>query len=78
MNELDRRFRQKQGLPLIAVMEKTHLDAANSKFSCDPPEDPKIYIGDMDLMRLKIQLQMLPDLIHTRNGKVVEVPPLFR
>ena len=68
INEQDRHFQQKRDLPLIAIMEKTLLDAANSKFSGDL-EDLKICNGDIDLMRLKIQLQMLPDLIHTRNCK---------
>ena len=76
INELDRRFQQKRGLPLITVMEKTLLDAANSKFSGDLPEDLKIYNNDMNLMRLKIQLQMLPHLISTRNGKIVGAPPI--
>ena len=48
INELDRCFQQKRGLPLIPVMEKTLLDAANSKFSGDLPENLKIYNGDMD------------------------------
>lgn len=62
----------------MAEMEKIFLDTANSKFSGDLPEDLKIYNGDSDLMRLKIQLQMLPDLIRTRNGKVVGVPPIIQ
>ena len=38
----------------------------------------KYIMVDMDLMTLKLQLQTLPDLICTRNGKVVGGPPIVQ
>ena len=38
----------------------------------------KYIMVDMDLMTLKLQLQTLPDLIWTRNGKVVGGPPIVQ
>ena len=75
INELKRRFQQKRGLPVAAEIEKTLLSTANGTFKqiCD---DLQLYQGDLDFTRLQIQLQMLPDLIETRNKKLSpgEVP----
>ena len=69
INELKRRFQQKRGLPVAAEIEKKLLSAANGTFKqiCD---DLQLYQGDLDFTRLQIQLQMLPDLIETRNKKL--------
>lgn len=63
-------------LYLIAVIEKTLLDTANCKFLVIFHNILKYTMADTDIMRLKIQ--MLPDLIHTRNGKVAGAPPIVQ
>ena len=74
-NELKRRFQQKRGLPVAAVIEKTMLAAAGGSLE-QVPDDFQIYKGDLDLARLHIQLQMLPDLIRTRNMKLTNDIPI--
>ena len=74
-NELKRRFQQKGGLPVAAVIEKTMLAAAGGSLE-QVPDDFQIYKGDLDLARLHIQLQMLPDLIRTRNMKLTNDIPI--
>ena len=44
----------------------------------DIPADLKLYEKDVDLGKLKIQLQMLPDLIRTRNMKIPNCVPIKR
>lgn len=69
ISELKRRFEQKRGLPIVALIEKVLLSAANGQLaSSDALSDElKVYENDINLPRLSIQLQMLPDLIRTRN-----------
>ena len=77
INELRRRFQQKRGLPVVAVLEKVLLDSANGESnleSADFPEEFQLYKSDVDLAKLKTQLLMLPDLIKTRNLKVNSPP----
>ena len=79
INELRRRFQQKRGLPVVAVLEKILLDSANGESgleSADFPEEFQLYNGDVDLAKLKTQLLMLPDLIKTRNLKYVNSLPI--
>ncbi len=67
-SELKRRFQQKRGLPVVAVIEKVLLNAANGvSNSGELPDELQLYQTDVDLPRLKIQLQMIPGLIRTRN-----------
>ena len=42
----------------------------------DLPQDLKLYEKDVNLPKLKIQLQMLPDLIRTQNQKLTSSPPI--
>ena len=74
-NELKRRFQQKRGLPVAAVIEKTMLAAAGGSLE-QVPDDFQIYKNDLDLARLQIQLQILPDLIRTRNMKLSNDIPI--
>ena len=74
-NELKRRFQQKRRLLVAAVIEKTMLAAAGGSLQ-QVPDDFQIYKGDLDLARLQIQLQMLPDLIRTRNMKLSNDIPI--
>ena len=77
-NELKRCFQQKRGLPMAAMIEILLVTAAKST-SIDlgePPEELNLYKNDIDLKKLKIQLQMLPDLVRTRNVKVPNCIPI--
>lgn len=76
-SELKRRFQQKQGLPVAAVLEKTLIDAANSSPD-QVSDDLQIYKNDLNLVRLQTQLHMLPDLIRTRNMKPTCAVPIRR
>lgn len=80
INELKRWFQQKRGVPVAGVMEKLLLNAANR--TCielgELPEELELYKSDVDLPKLKTQLQMLPDLIRTRNVKVPNCVPIKR
>ena len=42
------------------------------------PADLKMYEKDVDLGKLKIQLQMLPDLIRIRNMRISNCVPIKR
>lgn len=53
-------------MPIAAAIEKTLLNSANNG---DIPEEVKLYSKEIDIKRLKIQLQMLPELIRTYNKK---------
>jgi len=78
INELKRRFQQKRGLPVVVVIEKVLLDACNGlSDSGDLPEEiQQLYQSDLDLPRLKVQLQMLLDLNRTRNIKLPNSVPI--
>ena len=72
VNELKRRFQQKRGVPIAAMIENVLISAAN-RTSVELEElttDLQMYERDIDLQKLKIQLQMLPDLIRTRNMNI--------
>ena len=78
ISELKRQFQQKRGLPIAAMMEKLLMTAANNT-SIDLgelPEEMQLYKNDIDLQKLKHQLQMLPDLIRTRNVNVPNCIPI--
>ena len=68
INELKRSFQQKRGLPVVAAIEKTLLDAANGSLE-QVSDDLQIYKNDLDLVILQTQLHMFPDLIRSRNTK---------
>ncbi len=79
INELKRRFQQKRGMPLVALMEKVLLDASNGEQGSEHlPEELQLYRNDIDVQRLKTQLLMLPDLIRTRNLKLPNHLPVKR
>ena len=50
---------------LAATLERTLLHAFANEFEL--PDDLSIYLKDINLDKLKIQLQMLPDLLRTFN-----------
>ena len=81
-SELRRRFQQKRGIPIAAMIEKLLIHATNRTDVeigiGDIPADLKLYEKDVDLGTLKIQLQMLPDLIRTRNTKIPNCVPIKR
>jgi len=52
------------------------LDAANGTFSGELPQELQMYKNDIDLTRLKVQLQMMPDLIRTRNQLPTNLVPI--
>ena len=53
----------------MALIEKALLSAANAQSVSDTlPDELKLYENDINLARLKVQLQMLPDVIRTRNS----------
>ena len=68
IHELKRRLQQEQGMPVAEVIERVLLDAANGTFSGELPQELQMYKNDIDLTRLKVQLQMMPDLIRTRKA----------
>ncbi len=66
--ELKRRFDQNRGMHIAASVEKTLLDGCNHcQSDTTIPEDLGIYANELDLQRLQIQLQMLPDLVRAYN-----------
>ena len=77
-NELKRHFQQKRGLPMAAMIETLLVTAANSTSTDlgELPEELKLYENDIDLKKLKTQLQMFPDLVQTRNVKVPNCIPI--
>ena len=77
ISELKRRFQQRRGLPVAAGIEKMLLAAVNGNPE-QVPDELQIYKNDLDLARLQVQLQMLPDLIHTRNLKLTSDIPIRR
>jgi len=66
VNELKRRSTQKLGLPIACTLEKVLIGAANRTQVDleDLPDELKLY-EEINLEKLKIQLQMLPDLVRT-------------
>ena len=67
--ELKRRFQQKNGLPIAGAIEKVLLQAGNATptDSFDVAKELALYMKDVDISHLKLELQMLPDLIKTYN-----------
>ena len=79
ISELQRRFQQKRGMPVAAIIEKILLDAANGAHNNgELPQELQLYKNDIDLARFKIQLQMIPDLIRTRNQKLTNSAPITK
>ena len=66
--ELQKRFQQTRGMPVAAAIENTLLNSANSGDG-HISEEVKLYSKEIDIERLKIQLQILPELIRTYNQK---------
>ena len=55
-------------MPIAAAIENTLLSSANIADG-NVPDEIKLYSKEIDIERLKIQLQMLPELIRTFNEK---------
>ena len=68
MNEFKRRFQQKRGIPIAALIEKTLIDHSNENSNL--MSNLEMYKNNLDIGRLSIQLRMLADLIKTRNMNV--------
>ena len=60
--ELERRFRQ-QNFIFAQTVEKLLLDSANGKPEILTEKIQDMYNGDIDMQKLKLHLQMLPDVI---------------
>ncbi len=60
--ELERRFRQ-QNFLFAQTVEKLLLDSANGKSVAITEKIQEMYNGDIDMQKLKLHLQMLPDVI---------------
>ena len=60
---------QQNGLPVAATVEKLLLEAANATLSdsFDIEKELALYAKYVDIPHLKIELQMLPDLVKTHN-----------
>ena len=57
-------------MSVAAALERTLLQACNDCDSIlDIPEEIKLFSKEIDVERLKLQLQMLPDLLRTYNEK---------
>ena len=67
--ELKCRFQQENGLPVAATIERLLLEATNAILSehFDIAKELALYSKDVDIPHLKIELQMLPDLVKTFN-----------
>lgn len=67
--ELKRRFQQENGLPVAATIEKLLLEAAQATLSdsFDVAKELALYAKDVDIPHLKMELQMLPDLVKAYN-----------
>jgi len=80
INELKSQFQQKRGLPVAAMIEKVLLNACNGlSDSGDFPEEiQQLYQSDLDPPRLKVQLQMLPDLLEPEISNYQTVSQLRR
>lgn len=73
--ELERRFLQRRGMPVAAALESILIKACNGDGSVeDLPSEINLYSKEIDIPRLKIQLQMLPDLLRTYNEKNPSTP----
>ena len=79
VNELRRQFQQKRGMPVVVIIEKLLLDAANGNLdSTEIPEELQLYKNDLDLSQLKYQLLMLPDVIRVRNQRLRNDVPITK
>lgn len=79
VSELKMQFQHERGMPVAAMIEKVIVDAANgTSESVDLPKELQLYEKDLDLARLKVQLQMVPDLITTRNKKLPNMVPITK
>ena len=65
--ELTKRFQQKRGMPIAAALETLVSKAFSEDFVFSFPEELSIYSKDVNFDRLKIQIQMLPDLLKSYN-----------
>ena len=63
-------FNKQEVCPVAAALERTLLQACNDCDSIlDIPEEIKLFSKEIDVEHLKLQLQMLPDLLRTYNEK---------
>ena len=62
IEELKQQFDQSRGILTASTIEKVLLTSANGAFQ-GIPEELKLYDKDIQMDRLRIQLQMLPDMI---------------
>lgn len=70
--ELENRFQQKRGMPTAAAIENLILKAIDHSTAGDSEEyseipELEVYKNDVNLVNLKAQLQMLPNLLKTYN-----------
>ena len=63
------RFQQENGLPVAATIEKLLLEAPQATLSdsFDVAKELALYTKDVDIPHLKMELQMLLDLVKTYN-----------
>ncbi len=66
IQELEHRFDQSRGMSTAAAIEKVLLTSANGAFP-GIPDELNLYEKDIQMDRLEIQLQTLPDMIKTFN-----------
>ena len=71
--EIQHRFQQTRGMPIAAFLETFLLDSTNGALgdvSADKTREKlELYSRDVDITRLMIQIQMLPDVLKTYNEK---------
>ena len=80
VGQLKDRFEQRKGLPMAAKMEQILLEAANGD-CCTVErleEELQIYEKDLSMVQLHLQLQMLPNLVNTRNSLRKDQPPITK
>ena len=68
IQELNHRFHKTRGMPIAATLERVLLNVVNADvIEGIPDKVVKLYENDAKIDQLAIQLQMLPDMIHTYN-----------
>ena len=80
VGQLKDRFEQRKGLPMAVKMEQILLEAANGD-CCTVErleEELQIYEKDLSMVQLHLQLQMLPNLVNTRNSLCKDQPPITK
>ena len=80
VKQLKDRFEQRSGLPMAAKIEEILLGAVNSN-CCSLErlqEDFAVYKKDFNVVQLYVQLQMLPNLVQTRNSLRLDQPSITK